>query len=130
MVKIVTTLFLLTTIFYCVQSRDNNKLIHDIIRDHEIVIFSLSFCQPCASVKNIFRDLNMKFFEFVIDHQGEDSFEILDILSLLTGRTSVPQVFINKKFVGGYKEIQEMYENGTLVNFCDCLDCECSMETY
>ena len=79
---------------------------------NEITIYSKSGCINCVKVKTFLKDKNIKFNvidcdEFIL----EDKNEFLQFMHLLVGKqyNTFPMVFLNKTFIGGFKETQEYY---------------------
>ncbi|XP_077217156.1 glutaredoxin family protein [Tasmannia lanceolata] len=84
------------------------------ISQHDIVIFSKSYCPYCRRSKAVFKELNKVPYVIELD-QRDDGFDVQNALSRIIGRRTVPQVFINGKHIGGSDDTVDAYENGTLV---------------
>ncbi|KAK8993046.1 hypothetical protein V6N11_049102 [Hibiscus sabdariffa] len=87
------------------------------IFSHKIVIFSKSYCPYCLRAKRIFSELNEKPYVveldlrvFVLDDGGQIQYVLVD----LVGRSTVPQVFVNGKHIGGSDDLKDAVDNGTL----------------
>ena len=74
-------------------------------------IYTTSWCPSCVSAKNLLTELNIDFEEINIE---EKNISRLDLQELSGGHT-VPQICINGKFIGGYVELQDLYQNGGLL---------------
>ncbi|OMP11647.1 Glutaredoxin [Corchorus capsularis] len=83
------------------------------ISAHKIVIFSKSYCPYCRKAKSVFKELNQVPFVVELDER-DDGWNIQDALGEIVGRRTVPQVFINKKHIGGSDDTVEAYESGKL----------------
>lgn len=64
------------------------------------MIFSTSYCPYCAQVKALFQDLNVPHTVWEVDQLAEGS-QIRQFLADETGQTTVPNVFVGGKHVGG-----------------------------
>ncbi|GKV41678.1 hypothetical protein SLEP1_g49178 [Rubroshorea leprosula] len=83
------------------------------ISSHKIVIFSKSYCPYCKRAKSVFKELNQVPHVVELD-QREDGSSIQDAISEIVGRRTVPQVFINRKHLGGSDDTVEAYQSGEL----------------
>lgn len=96
------------------------QIVTDAIRTYPVVIFSKTYCPYCHSAKsNIakagksvsgFQD--PKIFE--LDNMGTQGSQIQSYLATLTGRRTVPNVFIGGTTVGGGSEVAALAASGTL----------------
>lgn len=80
-----------------------------------VVIFSLSSCCICHTVKSLFRDLgvNAAVHELDEDPRGQ---EMENALAILMGlRLPVPAVFIGGKLIGSTDKIMSLHLKGRLV---------------
>lgn len=76
-----------------------------------LTIYSKNNCPYCTKAKLLFDDLE-------IPYQIIDISEYTDVpldLEKKTGRTTVPQIFKDDKFIGGYLDIEKMQNEGTLL---------------
>ena len=76
----------------------------------QITIYSKSGCTNCVKVKTLLKENNIKFTvidcdEFIL----EDKQGFLQFINLLVHKEykTFPMVFLNKTFIGGYKETEE-----------------------
>lgn len=85
------------------------------ISSNKVVVFSKSYCPYCKKAKAALFGIIPESSVIVIelDHRG-DGDAIQDALLGITGRRSVPQVFIGGKFFGGGDETAEAAANGSL----------------
>ncbi|KAI4380247.1 hypothetical protein MLD38_006462 [Melastoma candidum] len=83
------------------------------VSSHRIVIFSKSYCPYCRRAKGVFKELKQSPHVVELDER-EDGWTIQDAVSEITGRRTVPQVFINGKHIGGSDDTVEAYQNGEL----------------
>lgn len=74
-----------------------------------VLIYTLKSCRYCTLAKDLLRQKGVQFKEIDVA-----SPEIAREVRALTGRTSVPQIFINGQHIGGYSELRESDQAGEL----------------
>ncbi|MBS4534320.1 glutathione S-transferase N-terminal domain-containing protein [Clostridium sp. D2Q-14] len=74
----------------------------------EVKLYTFSTCPFCTKAKNLLDKENIKYEEIEIS----DNIEGLNRLEKFTGCNTVPQIFVNKKFIGGYDDLVELYNEG------------------
>ncbi|RDD41030.1 Glutaredoxin-C4 [Trichoplax sp. H2] len=95
------------------NSEQCQKFIQDVISSHSVVIFSKTTCPYCSRVKTLFKNINVQ--PFVVElNQRDDMSACQSILGSMTGRTTVPRVFINGKSIGGCDDAHALHANGKL----------------
>lgn len=77
----------------------------------KIDIYTLNYCPYCKKAKELLNDLGKDFTEFDIT-DNED--EALDELYEKTGRSTVPQIFVNDRFIGGCDDLFKLKNSGKL----------------
>ncbi len=82
----------------------------------KIVIYSSSICPYCVAAKNIFLKLNYNYKEILIDNNPEVKKQMIRISN---GKTTVPQIFLGTRHVGGYDELKKILDNGELIKMLD-----------
>ena len=82
----------------------------------KIVIYSSSICPYCVAAKDIFSKLNYNYKEILIDNNPEVKRQMIRISN---GRTTVPQIFIGPKHVGGYDDLKKILDSGKLIKMLD-----------
>ncbi|KAA0058193.1 glutaredoxin-C4-like [Cucumis melo var. makuwa] len=97
----------------CRASSSPESFIKNAIASHQIVIFSKSYCPYCRRAKAVFKELNKVPHVVELD-QRDDGSALQNALSVLFGRRTVPQVFIDGKHIGGSDDTVEAYESGEL----------------
>ncbi|EPQ60274.1 glutaredoxin [Gloeophyllum trabeum ATCC 11539] len=90
-------------------------LVETTINDNTIAIFSKSYCPYCKRAKALitskFPNVPTKIYE--LDEMSEGS-DIQDYLTEKTGQRTVPNIFINKKHVGGCDAVTALDSQGQL----------------
>ena len=75
-----------------------------------IKIYSTSWCPPCAAAKRMLNDLNQPFEEIDIEKEGMSREKLKEI----TGGSTVPQIIINNKSIGGFDNLVALNQTGEL----------------
>jgi peptide-methionine (S)-S-oxide reductase len=96
-----------------------SSTIESLITTHPVVIFSKSYCPYCRSAKNDISKAGKEVADFADPHIVEldhiqDGPAIQSALAALTGRQTVPNVFIGGKNAGGGDDISRLANSGVL----------------
>jgi len=83
------------------------------IDSHTVVIFSKSYCPYCRRAKGVFHSLEQEVHVIELDERA-GGWRIQNAVSRISGRRTVPQVFIDGKHLGGSDDTVEAYESGKL----------------
>lgn len=75
-----------------------------------VVMYSTRTCPHCRMAERILQRRAVAVEYVHVDAQPELRIE----MKRITGRTSVPQIFINGQHVGGHLELAELDRNGKL----------------
>ena len=78
----------------------------------QVTIYSRSWCSFCRQAKMVLEQKDISFDEIDIELQPEKRDEMIT----LTGRTSVPQIFINQQPIGGCDDLMALNASGELDN--------------
>ncbi|KAI0413068.1 putative glutaredoxin [Xylaria grammica] len=76
-----------------------------IIDENAVAVFSKSYCPYCKQSKNLLNDLGAKYFLIELD-QDEEGAAIQAALAELSGQTTVPNIYIGQKHIGGNSDLQ------------------------
>lgn len=76
----------------------------------KVVIYSSGFCPYCQRAKALLEARGAQYEEIVVDGQPEVRARMTEI----TGRTSVPQIFIGERHVGGCDDLHALDARGEL----------------
>ncbi|KAF5758586.1 putative thioredoxin-disulfide reductase [Helianthus annuus] len=85
-----------------------------IVSDNPVVVFSKTWCGYCKGVKKLFSELNVSYKVIELDEES-DGGEIQSALKEWTGQSTVPNVFIGGKHIGGSDAVMEKHRAGKLV---------------
>lgn len=77
----------------------------------EVTIYSSNYCPFCIRAKQLLDSKKVKYKEIVVDGQPAVRAEMS---RLAGGRTSVPQIWINKTYVGGCDQLLALERSGKL----------------
>jgi len=75
-----------------------------------ITIYTTKTCMYCNLAKNLLIEKNIDFKEINI----ENDLTIFNELIKKTNSKTVPQIFINEKFIGGYTELHELLKTNKI----------------
>lgn len=84
-------------------------------KNHKIDIYTLNYCPYCKKAKKFFDDLNLEFNEIPCDENEVQARDELTKKFKLNYSATFPQIEIDGKYIGGYSDLIEQYENGELV---------------
>jgi glutaredoxin-like protein len=67
----------------------------------QVAIFTREGCGFCAKAKALLKEIGYAFSEVKLDHSDRSR-----VVGAISGRGTVPQVFINGKHIGGWEDLQ------------------------
>ena len=76
----------------------------------QVTVYSTDYCPFCSRAKSLLRGKTVDFLEINV----EDRPDLRSWLRSASGQTTVPQVFVNNRAVGGYSDISELDRAGQL----------------
>ena len=76
----------------------------------QVIIYTTYYCPYCKAAKSLFRSKNVDFTEIDVS----DDRQLRMQMEQLSGRRTVPQIFINGKPIGGYDDARELDASGEL----------------
>ena len=77
-----------------------SDVIDQMIAKNLVAIFSKTYCPHCAKIKEFFKSKNIEFQALELDIMGTQGKEIQATLLQRTGQSTVPNVWVNRKFIG------------------------------
>jgi len=78
-----------------------------------ISMYTSEFCPFCRNAEQLLQNKGFKISEkFFIDQDPE----LLKQMVKITGKRTVPQIFINENYVGGFDELRKADISGELDN--------------
>lgn len=75
-----------------------------------VVIYTFSTCPYCIRAKELLKSKEVSFTEIDITNKRDE----LNKLKEKTNCSTVPQIFVNDKFIGGCDDIMALYKEGNL----------------
>ncbi|KAD2806043.1 hypothetical protein R6Q59_028974 [Mikania micrantha] len=84
------------------------------VSSNPVVVFSKTWCGYCKNVKKLLSELNVSYKVVELDEES-DGAEIQSALKEWTGQSTVPNVFIGGKHIGGSDAVTEKHRAGKLV---------------
>lgn len=78
----------------------------------KIIIYTKDYCGFCYAAKNLLTKRGLDYEEIEVTHDVLKEKEMRE----LSGRKTVPQIFLDGKAVGGYQELLELDMQGQLEN--------------
>lgn len=78
--------------------------------NNEIIIYSTLICPYCNAAKQLLNSKNLEFQEIRVDQDRQQRQTMIE----KSGRTSVPQIFINGQHVGGFDDLNAANRSGQL----------------
>ena len=76
----------------------------------KVVIYTTTYCPYCMAAKALLRAKGVPFEDIDVTHDGARRAE----MEQLSGRWTVPQIFINGKPIGGYDDARQLDATGEL----------------
>jgi glutaredoxin 3 len=80
------------------------------LADAPVVLYTTSWCPYCARAKRLFEDKNIRFTEIDVDAVAGARAE----MQQRSGRTSVPQIFVGDRHLGGFDDTKALDDRGQL----------------
>jgi len=77
----------------------------------KVEIYTKTFCGFCVRARHLLQSKGVAFDEYVIDGGGPKREEMIQRAN---GRTTVPQIFIDGRHVGGGNDLYDLERDGTL----------------
>ena len=87
-----------------------NRSIHD-SGINKVEIYTWKFCPFCIRAKALLNKKGIKFIEYAIDGDNNARTKMSERSG---GLSSVPQIFINEKSIGGCDDLYELERNDKL----------------
>ncbi|KAH7360317.1 putative glutaredoxin [Rhexocercosporidium sp. MPI-PUGE-AT-0058] len=78
-----------------------------IIDENAVAVFSKSYCPYCKATKSLLTELGANYYTIELD-QVDDGSAIQAALKEINGQTSVPNIYIKQKHIGGNSDLQSI----------------------
>ncbi len=89
---------------------------------NKIDIYTSNTCPYCTKAKRLLGMLNLDYTEHNVDENFEEMCHNLSEKYKIPCISTVPQIIINKNYVGGYDNLEAMYKNGKLNELLNSVD--------
>ena len=76
----------------------------------KITIYSTTWCPSCVSAKKLLDEIDLPYNEINIEKENISR----DNLVKITGGSTVPQIVINEKTIGGFDSLLTLSQSGEL----------------
>ena len=76
-----------------------------------ILMYTSSYCPYCANAERLLADKGFDITKKI--HIDEDPKELENMMKI-TGKRTVPQIFIDETYIGGFQELREANLSGEL----------------
>ncbi|WP_028220818.1 glutaredoxin 3 [Paraburkholderia oxyphila] len=80
-----------------------------------VTIYTSPGCLDCIAAKELLRSKGVLFNEIGIEGDRAATWA----LAARTGRSTVPQIFVGTKHIGGFDDLHELEQTGRLDTFLD-----------
>lgn len=81
--------------------------VQKIIDENAVAVFSKSYCPYCRASKALLTELGANFYVVELD-QVDDGTEMQAALEDISGQRTVPNIYIDKKHIGGNSDLQAL----------------------
>ncbi|BFZ56305.1 Glutaredoxin [Savitreella phatthalungensis] len=91
------------------------QIVDKAISENAVAVFSKSYCPYCKAAKETLNRAvsDGKYYVIELDHESDGS-DIQRYLAEKTGQSTVPNIFINHKHIGGNSDLQSLSNSGKL----------------
>jgi glutaredoxin 3 len=76
----------------------------------KVTVYSTTVCPYCVNAKELLNSQGIAYEEILVDKDPVKRAE----MEQLSGRRTVPQIFIGEQSVGGFSDLKKLYEEGEL----------------
>ncbi|KAI9014889.1 thioredoxin-like protein [Gaertneriomyces semiglobifer] len=87
--------------------------VEDAIKQHKVVIYSKTYCPYCEKAKELLKGKNVDFYTVELD-SVDDGEAMHEYLKTKSGQSTVPNIYINERHVGGFSDLSALDGNGEL----------------
>lgn len=77
----------------------------------KIKIYSTNSCPYCVRAKSYFENNGLEFDEIDLTNK----FDEIERIKKQTGHQTVPLIYVNDQFIGGYSDMMSKIETGELI---------------
>ena len=78
---------------------------------NNIIMYTSQFCPYCSNAENLLKSKGYDISEKIyVDKDPEELSKMIE----MTGKRTVPQIYINDKYIGGFDELRKLDNTGDL----------------
>jgi glutaredoxin-like protein len=89
------------------------------VKPDQVAIFTRDGCEFCAKAKALLGDLGYRYIEIPLPHANRST-----VVGAVTGQSTVPQVFINGKHIGGLEALEQLRRSSDNRSIHWCESCK------
>ncbi|KDO26206.1 hypothetical protein SPRG_08568 [Saprolegnia parasitica CBS 223.65] len=97
-----------------VASPETHAFVKATLASHGVTVFSKTYCPYCTQAKSVLTSVGAPYHVIELDVVPNGD-EILQALIELTGRRTVPNVFVQDVTIGGGSDVAQLQRDGKLV---------------
>ena len=86
----------------------------NLVQNNKVMMFSKTTCNYCTKIKKLFQGNGLNQVKIVEVNQIENGSKIYSALKSLSGRSTVPNIYIDSLNVGGCSEVMAAHQTGEL----------------
>lgn len=79
----------------------------------KVEIYTKDWCPYCVRAKRLLAEIGADVVDYPVDRGGDRKSEMIQRAS---GRTTVPQIFINERHIGGCDDLIDLERSGKLAD--------------
>jgi len=95
---------------FVMSSKD---FVQQLIKENDVIVFSKTYCPYCTKAKKALDSVGASYKVIELDERA-DGGSILSALAELTGRRTVPNVFVHQRSIGGGDDTDALARAGKL----------------
>ena len=86
------------------------------LQEHPVIMFSKTTCPWCDKLKVVFDDNGLKDYKVIniAEEEAPGSRAFYNAILMDSGQSTVPNVYIGGKHIGGYDSVIEIQKSGKL----------------
>ncbi|KAJ8619549.1 hypothetical protein MRB53_028078 [Persea americana] len=91
------------------------EMVQNLASEHAVVIFSMSSCCMCHTIKTLFGEIGVHPAVYELDQELRGREMQAALTELVRRRPPVPAVFIGSQFRGSNREVMQLHITGALI---------------
>lgn len=107
---VLLVIFAVAKIYSGYISSENTKIIEPSEKNLDIVVYAKSGCIYCIKAKELLEMKQLKYKQIELSNNKDLHLKLAN----QTGQTTVPYIFIDNDFIGGFQDLQNLENEGKL----------------